>query len=143
MKYKVSLLDNTKLSNYEGLLNRLPQWVQFNREIKLISLLEGSKKIQYDINDIKGSNILGVLGIDNNSVISLNRVAFSIKSMSFIVKDDVVIDLTIMIKILETPMGKDLDSLTGSDIQLYMKQKIVDNEVIYFYLDTDYPKSAA
>ena len=143
MKYKVYLLDSIKLSNYEGILHLLPEWIQFNREIKLISLLEGSKKIQYDINDIIGTKILGVLGADDNSVVSLDRVAFNVTSMSFIVKDDILLDLTIMIKILETPMGKDLKSLIGSDIQLNMKQKTIDNEVIYFYLDTYYPDSAA
>ena len=56
-KYKF-YLDEIKLSQFEDKLQKWPNWVQFRREIKLNSLLDG-KRIQFDIEDITEYGKLG------------------------------------------------------------------------------------
>ena len=84
-KYKF-YLDGIKLSQFEDKLQKWPNWIQFKREIKLNSLLEG-KRIQFDIEDI---NEWGKIGSNRSSDPMLSDIVFAVnKSPLLLVPDDV------------------------------------------------------
>src|ERR1035437_905809 len=112
-EYKISL-NNNKLSNYDSLLKKFRNWKQFQRDIKLTSLLE-SKRVQYDLEDIV--NLPGYLGINRLSVL------FYIRSMSFIINGDSIDELKITIESYSN------DTRELGDI----KQHMIDDEVKFFY----------
>ncbi len=143
--YKVNLNSDVKLHHYDRLLNRFKQWTQFKRDIKLTSLLEG-KRIQYDVEDI--SNMYGYMGLRDDyvklaSISTISMYCFDVKSMSFIINGDNIESLSLKVEIMPTPFGKEVMALEESNIKLLMKQCIIEDCVNYFYLDTDYPKTAA
>jgi hypothetical protein len=136
-------LDNNTLEQYEKLLSNFNNWSQYKREIKLNSVLE-DKKIEFTL-DISG-HAHGVMYV--NVVVDdaydydvLKKASSAIKFMKFILKGNNVLELEVTIKTMTTEWGKIIRDLIESEVELELKQNIVDNQVKSFYFI--YPKMTA
>lgn len=128
------IVTNSKLNHYEDLLSKFNQWISIKREIKITSLLEG-KRIQFDIEDINTSGtIWGVLTTEPSHLINIKDCAFSIKSMSFILNGEKIDKLTLGIKILSTDKGELLENLIKDNIEIEIKEFIIDDKIHHFYI---------
>lgn len=112
-----------KFSSYFKMLENLPEFIQFKREITLNSLLFEGKKIQFDIDDIVGINasIFGTTG-EPDSIVSIKK-SFKVKGMIFIIKDDLVEKLSVTIETLENEEGKILENLFNNGFHLSLRFK--------------------
>jgi hypothetical protein len=126
------LLNNNTLDQFEDLMSRYKEWTSFKRDIILTNVLESGKKIQFDIESI---SLMAQLGNFGNTV-SLQMSVLIIKSMSFILKENKVEKLTLRCKVLSTPMGKVVKELMENSMDIDLKLHIIDNKVVYFYVDT-------
>ena len=126
------LLNNNTLDQFEDLMSRYKEWTSFKRDIILTSILESGKKIQFDIESI---SMFGQFGNSGN-ILSLQMSVLIIKSMSFILKENKVEKLTLRCKVLSTPMGKVVKELMENSMDIDLKPHIIDNKVVYFYVDT-------
>ena len=126
------LLNNNTLDQFEDLMSRYKEWTSFKRDIILTNVLESGKKIQFDIESISLMAQLGNFG----NVVSLQMSVLIIKSMSFILKENKVEKLTLRCKVLSTPMGKVVKELMENSMDIDLKPHIIDNKVVYFYVDT-------
>jgi hypothetical protein len=126
------LLNNNTLDQFEDMISRYKEWTSFKRDIRLTSILESGKRIQFDIESISLMAQLGNFG----NVVSLQMSVLIIKSMSFILKENKVEKLTLRCKVLSTPMGKVVKELMENSMDIDLKPHIIDNKVVYFYVDT-------
>jgi hypothetical protein len=112
-----------QFSSYNYILNNLPNFKQYLREIKLNTILQ-ENKVQFDIDDITlygktGTNFentgfdLNYLGIPENS--------FIIKSLSFVLKNEIVVKLSLRISPMGTNSGVDLGNWMSNQIPLKLK----------------------
>jgi len=127
-------LDNNTLEQYEDLLSNFSNWKEYKREIKLNSILE-DKKIEFtlDISGSPGVMYVNVIVDDTDDFDVLKKASSAIKFMKFILKGNNVLELEIKIKIINTEWGKILESLIESEMELELRQNIVDNKVKSFY----------
>jgi hypothetical protein len=126
------LLQNNTLDQFEDLMSRYKEWTSFKRDIRLTSILESGKKIQFDIESISMFAQLG----NSGNILSLQMSVLTIKSMSFILKENKVEKLTLRCKVLSTPMGKVVKELMENSMTVDLRPHIIDNKVVYFYVDT-------
>lgn len=129
--YEVLLKNNT-LDQFEDLISRYKEWTSFKRDIRLTNILESGKRIQFDIESI---SLIAQLGNFGNEV-SLQLSTLAIKGMSFILKENKVEKLTLRCRLLETPMGKVVKELMENSMDIDLRPHIIDNKVVYFYVDT-------
>lgn len=139
------LLSDNRIEDYDKLLSRFSNWKSYKREINLNILLESNKKIEFRV-DIENQSFGGMyISIDEdieNTDFLLKNVCAVIKSLTFIIKESIVIDLKVEYKPLETEKGKMLLNLIKDlDLNLDLLQKRLDNEIIGFYFNL--PKKAA
>lgn len=128
-KYKF-YLNGIKLSQFEDKLQKWPNWIQFKREIKLNSLLEG-KKIQFDIEDI---NEWGKIGSNRSTDPMLSDIVFAVKRISMIIKDDFVEEIEIEWRPLQTESGRTIIGLLDSGIELEISMSFIDDQFSHFYI---------
>ena len=137
-------LDNNTLEQYKELLSKFSNWTQYKREIKLNSLLENNKKIEFTL-DISGHAhgvmYVNVLVDGDNDIEVLKKASFAIKFMKFILKGNKILELELTIRNLNTEWGNIIRELIESGVELELKQNIVDNQVKSFYFI--YPKMSA
>ena len=126
------LLNNNTLDQFEDLMFRYKEWTSFKRDIILTNILESGKRIQFDIESISMFAQLG----NSGNILSMQMSVLRIKSMSFILKENKVEKLTLRCKVLETPMGKVVKELMENSMDIDLKPHIIDNKVVYFYVDT-------
>ena len=139
-KYDV-VLNDAKLEHYESILKVFDEWVSFKREIKLSNLLEG-KKVQFDIEEMYNKGVVwGIMSSNTSNDVMIKDACFDVKSMHFILKDDLVEKLTLGIRPLNTEPGNILKSMIESEIDIEINQVIIDDEIKFFYIS--YPKKAA
>jgi hypothetical protein len=128
-------LDNNTLEQYETLLSNFSNWKEYKREIKLNSILE-DKKIEFTL-DISGHAngvmYVNVLVDDTDDFEVLKKASSAIKHIKFILKGNNVLELEITIRTLNTEWGNIIESLIESEIELELRQNIVDNKVKSFY----------
>ena len=117
--FDVILGDDLKFDDYDEALSSYPTWKSIYREIKLNYLLEGSKKIQFDIDDIQK-----YITLDDQHQVSLQKVCCSITGMTFILNDNKIEKLTLKSKILDTECGKIVKSIIDVDIEVKVSQFI-------------------
>jgi hypothetical protein len=133
-------LDNNTLEQYEKLLSNFNNWSEYKREIKLNSVLE-DKKIEFTL-DISGHAhgvmYVNVIVDDAYDYDVLKKASSAIKFMKFILKGNNVLELEVTIKTMTTEWGKIIRDLIESEVELELKQNIVDNQVKSFYFI--YPK---
>jgi hypothetical protein len=136
-------LDNNTLEQYEKLLSNFSNWKEYKREIKLNSILE-DKKIEFTL-DISGHAhgvmYVNVIVDDAYDYDVLKKASSAIKFMKFILKGNNVLELEVTIKTMTTEWGKIIRDLIESEVELELKQNIVDNQVKSFYFI--YPKMTA
>lgn len=128
-KYKF-YLNGIKLSQFEDKLQKWPNWIQFKREIKLNSLLEG-KRIQFDIEDI---NEWGRIGSNRSTDPMLSDIVFAVKGISMIIKDDFVEEIEIEWRPLQTESGRTIIGLLDSGIELEISMSFIDDQFSHFYI---------
>lgn len=139
------LLSDNRIEDYDKLLSRFSNWKSYKREINLNILLESNKKLEFRV-DIENQSFGGMyISIDEDIEtpdIFLKNICAVIKSLTFIIKDSIVIDLKVEYKPLESEEGKMLLNLIKDlDLNLDLLQKRLDNEIIGFYFNL--PKKAA
>ncbi len=136
-------LENNTLEQYEMLLSNFKEWKHYKREIKLNSLLD-NKKIEFRVNvssHTTGALYVNVLVDGDNDFDLLKKASCSIESLKFILKDSNVLELEISLITLKTEWGKIVKELIESDVNLELKQFMVDRQVKSFYFE--YPKMSA
>lgn len=116
--------ENNMFSSYFPVLEKLPEFKQFKREITLNNLLLEGKKIQFDIKDIRGnSSMFGTTGEPDTTTISVRNLSFKVKEMVFIIKDEFVESLSVTIETLENEEGKILENLFNNGFHLSLRFK--------------------
>ena len=138
-EWEVAELGTTSIDQYEEMLSKYGEWISSKREIKLASLLDPDKKIQFDIDSISIlANIKDDVHVQNQN---LKDAAIHIKGMTFILKEGIVEKLVLKCRRMETPMGKVVSNLMDANIDIQMKQMIL-HQVKFFYIDTRLEKAA-
>ena len=135
--FDVLLDDDLEFDTYNEALSSYPTWKSIYREIKLNYLLEGSKKIQFDIDDIQKYI---TLDDKHQHQVSLQKVCCSITGMTFILNDNKIEKLTLKSKILDTECGKIVKSIIDVDIEVKVSQFIY-GKTLNFIIET--PKNIA
>ena len=135
--FDVILADDLEFDDYNLALSSYPTWKSVYREIKLNYLLEGSKKIQFDIDDIQKYITLDDV---HQHQVSLKQVCCSITGMTFILNDNKIEKLTLKSKILDTECGKIVKSIIDSGIEIKVSQ-FIHHKTLNFIIET--PKNAA
>ena len=132
-RIKKFYLDGIKLSQFENKLEKWPNWLQFKREIKLNSLLEG-KRVQFDIEDI---NEWGKIDSVKSTDMSLSDVVFSVKRITMIIKDDFVDELEIEWRPLQTELGRSIIGLLDAGIDVDISMSFFEDQFSHFYIKTE------
>jgi len=139
-EWEVAELESVSIDQYEEMLSKYGEWISSKREIKLASLLNPDKKIQFDIDSIS------ILAYTNEGDYVQNQnlkdAAIHIKGMTFILKEGIVEKLVLKCRRMETPMGKVVSNLMDANIDIQMKQMILHYQVKFFYIDTRLEKAA-
>lgn len=126
--------EGSNIDQYEDMLSKYQQWISSKREIKLASLLNPGRKVQFDIDS------LSLLATAEDSIeslqhaISLNKAAIHIKGMTFILKEGIVEKLTLKCRRMDTQVGKTIAELIDSCIELSMRQHAIKGQIIRFYI---------
>jgi hypothetical protein len=137
-EWEVAGLESVSIDQYEEMLSKYGEWISSKREIKLASLLNPDRKIQFDIESI---SILAYVN-QGDYVQNLKDAAIHIKGMTFILKEGIVEKLVLKCRRMETPMGKVVSNLMDANIDIQMKQMILHYQVKFFYIDTRLDKAA-
>ena len=140
-KFTISNLDNNTLDQYESFLEKFQVWPQYKRELKLSTLLNEGKKIEFTVNitsHIFGSHYIDIVDDETNEKklidTSLKDVCATIKDVKFILNGNNVELLEMNIKFLETPYGKICKSLLKEGFILSLKQVVMGEKIIKFYI---------
>lgn len=138
-------LDNNTIDQYDVLLSRFKDWLKYKRDIKINSLLESGKRIEFTV-ELQDNTIYvsSVVDDDISKVNSLNNACAVVKNMKFIIYENKVEKLDIKIGTLTTYYGKIIHDLIKADIDVRLNQYI-DSEsgnIIGFYIN-DRLKGAA
>ena len=136
--FKVELDDNT-LEDYESFLSKFGTWTQYKREIKLSTLLNEGKSIEFTIDMATHNHIYGSFylelddGSDFNIDTSLKKVCSALTNARFVLKDNKVSSLELTVKVLQTHFGKILKELLDSGFEFIIKQRL-SSDVCNFYI---------
>ncbi len=130
--FDVSLADDLEFDDYNEALSSYPTWKSVYREIKLNYLLESSKKIQFDIDDIQ--KYITLDDIDQHQV-SLKMVCCSITGMTFILNNNKIEKLTLKSKILDTECGKIVKTIIDNGIEIKVSQ-FIHKKTLNFIIET-------
>lgn len=135
--FDVILADDLEFDDYNESLSSYPTWKSVYREIKLNLLLEGSKKVQFDIDDIQKYI---TLDDQHNHQVSLKKICCSVNGMTFIINNNKIEKLTLKSKILDTPFGKIVKSVIETNKEIKVTQFIYE-KTLNFTIET--PKNVA
>jgi uncharacterized transporter YbjL len=135
--FNIQLSDNT-IEQYDMLLSRFKDWLKYKRDIKINSLLESGKRIEFTV-ELQDNTIYisSVVDDDISKVNSLNNACAVVKNMKFIIYENKVEKLDIKISTLTTYYGKIIHDLIRTDIDVKLNQYI-DSEsgnIIGFYIN--------
>ena len=134
-EYNVELQDDVNLHYYDKLLNKYKEWIEFKREIKIMSLLE-NKRIQYDVKPESNlsSVIYGYIGKEDNIKSTIEYTGFIVTDLQFIIKNSFVESLKIKIRTID----KKLENVISNcpDVKFKIKQHLENNNVSYFFIDS-------
>jgi hypothetical protein len=133
--FEIELLNN-KIEDYDDILSRFSNWKKYKREINLNQLLEEGKKIEFEVEIPNSHSVLYVSVIDkiDTSITSLVNVCSVIKKMTFIIRNNEVLKLSVEINLLTTNWGKIITNLLESGIDLKLIQyKNIEGKIDNFY----------
>ncbi len=120
-KFELQLDDiSSKFSSFYTILERMPEFNSFKRDILINNILDSSKRTQFDITEVKGNPLYGTTGQPDRFAAN-STVSFKVKSMTFIIKNDIVEKLSIIIETMETLNGEIIENIINSDIELQLK----------------------
>jgi hypothetical protein len=144
-EFEISL-DNNTLDQYDVLLSKFKDWTKYKRDIKINSLIESGKRIEFTI-ELEHSPIYISAVIDENvdeTINSLNNACAIVKYMKFIINENKIESLDIKITTLTTYYGKIIHDLVESGIEIKVNQylDIYTKSIIGFYIN-DRTKKAA
>lgn len=133
-------IDENTLDQYEVFLSKFNNWKLYKRDIKLNTLLNEGKSIEFtiDVNShTLGANYIELIELDENEELfhdtSLKRTCGAIKDVKFILKDNRIVSLDINIKFLTTRYGKIAIELLNDGLLLVLKQ-MIQPKYVKFYL---------
>jgi hypothetical protein len=138
-EYEVEIDKEVHITHYEDFLSKLPGWVEFKREIRLINILDG-KKIEYSIDDIRVTNN-GLFGLIISEVFlpSIDvpsKIVFVVRNLKFIINSNLVEKLTIKISFISANEENICKSIIESNLNFKIKQYIEDSKFRYFYIQS-------
>lgn len=131
--FDVLLDDDLEFDSYNETLSSYPTWKSIYREIKLNYLLEGGKKIQFDIDDINHKYI--TLDDYHQHQVSLKNVCCSVIGMTFILNGNKIEKLTLKTRILTTDPGKIVKSIVHTGIEVKVSQ-FIHGKTLNFIIET-------
>lgn len=138
-------LDNNTIDQYDALLSRFKDWLKYKRDIRINSLLESGRRIEFTV-ELQDNTIYvsSVVDDDISKVNSLNNACAVVKDMKFIICENKVEKLDIKIGTLTTYWGKIIYDLIKADIDVRLNQYIdsQSGNIIGFYIN-DRLKGAA
>lgn len=137
MDIDLCIVEPIKFSSFHSILEKLPEFKQFLREIKLNTILDG-KKIQFDINEIviMDSHFFGkyINAFDPESLLDMSSISrnsdFRVESLSFIIEGDNVISVKSKIVII----GDMIEHLIEEGLKVELYPLLVNGRVSKFYL---------
>jgi hypothetical protein len=139
VEFNVELSSN-KISDYENLLSRFSNWKKYKREINLSQLLDSGKKIEFEV-DIPNSQSVFYVNISTD-IMNTSGACAVINKLTFIILENIVIELKLSLNVLTTTFGNILRNLLDSNIDLKLYQNThIEGQVIDFYFEL--PKQAA
>lgn len=132
--FKVEVDLPGKIEDYEKLLSKYSNWKKYKREINLSQILEGSKKIEFEIQFLNNHSVLYTsLYGDEEQIMPKNACAF-ITKIKFIILNNIVLNIAAYCNKLETDSGEILENIIKSNINLKLYQnKDIQGQVISFY----------
>lgn len=137
-------LDNNTLDQYDVLLSRFNDWIKYKRDIKLNSLLESNKRIEFTVElEYSPIYISAVSDDDETKINNLQNACAVVKYMKFIINENKVESLNIEISTLSTYYGKIIYKLINSGIEIKLNQYINNGDIIGFYINNDRTKNVA
>lgn len=129
-------LDNNTLDQYDVLLSRFNDWNKYKRDIKLNSLLESGKRIEFTVElEYSSIYISAVADDDETKINNLHNACAIVKYMRFIINENKVESLNIEISTLSTYYGKIIYELINSGIEIKLNQYINNGNIIGFYIN--------
>lgn len=129
-------LDNNTLDQYDVLLSRFNDWIKYKRDIKLNSLLESNKRIEFTVElEYSPIYISAVSDDDETKINNLQNACAVVKYMKFIINENKVESLNIEISTLSTYYGKIIYKLINSGIEIKLNQYINNGNIIGFYIN--------
>lgn len=132
--FDVELEEGITLDSFENMLRRYNQWAEFKRDVRITGLLNQGKKVQFDIED---ANLL--VYTDTDAIQTLHKAVFRTDTITFIIKDEQLIDMKISGEILPGQMGQTIKAIL--DAELEVKVRYYDNKRGYKTLYFDHPES--
>jgi len=117
--FNVKIEHDYNIDDYNHVLSRYKDWKSTYREIKLNYILEGDKKLQFDIEDI---HKYITLDDDQSEYVTLQKICCDINTITFILKNNKVEKLTLKGKILDTTQGKLLSSIIDTGYEIIVEQ---------------------
>jgi hypothetical protein len=133
--FEIELINN-KIDDYEDILSRFSNWKKYKREINLNQLLEEGKKIEFEVEIPNNQFVLYVSVFDkiDTSITGLVNTCSVIQKMTFIILNNEVLKLSVVIKLLTTKWGKIITNLLESGIELKLLQhKNIEGKIDNFY----------
>jgi hypothetical protein len=134
---EVKLDDDESLDYYEGLLTRYNQWKVFKREVRLTSLLNSGKKVQFDIED---ANLL--ISTDMDAIQYIHKAVFRADNITFILKDEEIVSMSLSGEIIPSTLGNSIKGILDAGINLKVKKYNDKRGRITFYIDIEENKAA-
>lgn len=129
-------LDNNTLDQYDVLLSKFNDWIKCKRDIKLNSLLESDKRIEFTVElEYSPIYISAVADDDETKINNLHNACAIVKYMRFIINENKVESLNIEISTLSTYYGKIIYELINSGIEIKLNQYINNGNIIGFYIN--------
>lgn len=129
-------LDNNTLDQYDVLLSRFNDWIKYKRDIKLNSLLESGKRIEFTVElEYSPIYISAVADDDETKINNLHNACAIVKYMKFIINENRVESLNLEISTLSTYYGKIIYELINSGIEIKLNQYINNGNIIGFYIN--------
>ena len=130
--FTISNLDDNTLDQYESFLSKFNVWTEYKRELKLSTLLNEGKKIEFTVNIEShrfGSHFIDIVDDEENDSqlmnTSLSNACANIKDIKFILNGNNVESLEVNVDFLDVPQGRICKALLEEGFLLVLKQSIL------------------
>jgi hypothetical protein len=141
--FDIELSDN-RIEDYEEILSRFSNWIEYKREINLNQILEEGKKIEFQVEIQNKQSVFYISVLDEieSNIESFVNVCSVIQKMTFVILNNKILKLNVEISLLTTKWGKIITNLLGSNVDLQLQQhKNIEGKIDSFYFQL--PKQAA